>query len=157
MPLTRTVPALLTAAIALAGSPPALAQQPAPADLERMMEQARQMQMQMPDPSQLQTLQAEAMAMQECLQGIDPGALQAMQREGEAVGREIRALCADGRRDAAQDRAMDYAARVGESDEMRRVRECARGMDGMLSALSVIGSGESAGKDGHICDSASLP
>jgi len=136
------------------------AQGPSEEEMRRLMEQARQMQqnMPMPDPAQLEQLQAHAARMQACLQNVDQDALEQMQHEGAAVAREVQALCAGGERDAAQARAIEYGQRMAASPEIAELAKCGEMMRGMMPSLaSLIASGEMAERESHVCDAPMMP
>ncbi|MEQ8496964.1 MAG: hypothetical protein RLW42_22320, partial [Gammaproteobacteria bacterium] len=112
--MTRYLPRTFCVLVLILAAGSAAGQAPSEEEMRRLMEQARQMQqgMQMPDAAQLERLQVHAAEMQACMEQVDQGALEAMQSEGAAVGQEIRALCASGKRDDAQARALEYGKRV---------------------------------------------
>ncbi len=136
------------------------AQAPSEEEMRRLMEQARQMQqnMPMPDPAQLEQLQAHAARMQACLQNVDQDALGQMQHEGEALAREIQALCASGERDAAQARAIDYGRRMAASPEIAELAKCGEMMRGMMPSLAgIIADGGMPDGATHVCDGPMQP
>ncbi|MCB1746699.1 MAG: hypothetical protein KDK06_05965 [Gammaproteobacteria bacterium] len=141
--------------LGLVGS--ARAQAPDQAEMQRLMEQARQMQQNMPalDATQIQQMQAKAQEMQACMQNVDQSALQALQQEGAAVGKEIKALCAAGKRDQARARAMDYGRRVAGSPALAEMRKCGEMMQGMMGALPGFMDRVKAGEGASdVCDPA---
>jgi len=136
------------------------AQAPSEEEMRRLMEQARQMQqnMPMPDAAQLEQLQAHAARMQACLQNVDQAALEQMRHEGEAVAREIQALCAGGERDAAQARAIEYGQRMAATPEIAELAKCGEMMRGMMPALAgLIADGGMPDTATHVCDGPMQP
>ena len=141
------IAALLAAMTSLTAN----AQAPDRAELERLMEQARQMTP--PDPAALQRMQEQALAFQACMGQVDQGALQSLQVEGQKLGQELRALCGAGKRDEAEKRAMAYARKVSDSPTLAKVRACGEQMKGMPMPALDYAERAAGGEAGHVCDS----
>ena len=103
------------------------------------------------DMNQMMEKMAE---MQKCMAEIDQSKMQQYQREGEAIGRELKSLCSAGKLDQAQSRAMEYAMQIRNSSELQKVRQCMalmQGMPGMPQPQDFATMVEEA-KQKHVCD-----
>ncbi|GAB4342391.1 MAG: hypothetical protein Kow0089_17420 [Desulfobulbaceae bacterium] len=74
------------------------------ADMQRMMEQMQKM--------------------QECMQQVDQAELEALGQRSEEVEREVRELCEQGKRDAAQKRAMAWGKEVSSNPSFKQMKKC---------------------------------
>lgn len=92
--------------------------------------------------------------MQACMEKIDQAALERMGREGEQMNAEIKALCAEGRRDAAQARAMEYGMKIAKDPTMQAMAECGKKMQGVMPQMQQSMAAPTAEelKNRHVCD-----
>ncbi|MEX2481617.1 MAG: hypothetical protein WD928_12245 [Gammaproteobacteria bacterium] len=129
------------------------AQQPDQAEIERLMEQARQLQQSMNsgDGANLQQLQQRALEMQACVGKIDQTELERLRTESEAVEADIRALCGAGQRDAAQARAVEFGQRVAATPELSELAGCSTMIGEMLPPITAVAVEEAADRE-HVCD-----
>jgi hypothetical protein len=118
---------LLLPATALAQNYPAMNE----ADMQKMMQQMEKM--------------------QSCMEKIDQGKLEALGVRSEQMEAEINALCARGKRDEAQQKAMAYGKEITNDAVMKAMMKCTEGMQAMMPELSFTGVDEdSTGL--HVCD-----
>ena len=59
-----------------------------------------------------------------CMEKIDRNAMQEIVEQGKKIDTETRSLCAAGKRDAAQQKAMAYVAQMKSSPVIKQLREC---------------------------------
>lgn len=93
---------------------------------------------------QMQQMMENAGQMQDCMAQMDQEAMDAFAAKGEKVNAEIKKLCDAGKRDEAQNMAMDYGKEMASSKEMQAMQKC-----GMANQMAMTGQGE---KPGHVCD-----
>lgn len=126
--------------------------QPDAGELQRLMEQAHGLQA--PDPAQLQQLQQQALEMQRCYAEVDQNELERLQRDGEAAGVEIRALCDAGRRDAAQARALALGQAMAADPAVAALGACSRRLADMIPGLAAAATASAAEDSAptHVCD-----
>ena len=93
---------------------------------------------------QMQQMMENAGKMQDCMAQMDEGAMDAIAAKGEKVNAEIQKLCAAGKRDEAQNMAVDYGKEMASSKEMQAMQQC-----GMAKQMPMTGKAE---KPGHVCD-----
>lgn len=129
------------------------AQQPDQAEMERLMEQARQLQQNMNsgEGANMQQLQQHALEMQACLGGIDQSELERLRVDSTAVQADIRALCSAGQRDAAQVRAVEFGQRVAATPELSELAGCTTMLGDLLPPITATAVEEAADRE-HVCD-----
>jgi len=155
-PMSRIVPmSLLILCGGFAAALPALAQQPDAAELQRLMEQARGMNV--PDAAQLQQLQQRALEMQSCMARVDQAELERLQQESAAASEEIRALCAAGQRDAAQARAITLGGAMAANPAVAELGECGRLVAGLLPGMVAASTPDGSPDATHVCDLEGAP
>ncbi len=88
-----------------------------------------------------------------CMQNIDSGKMEALQKRGEQMKSEIDALCKSGQRDAAQKKAIAFAKEINDAEVMKQFRECSKnsGMQAALVPGTENFSNDSPDKT-HVCD-----
>ncbi len=117
------------------GMPPGMQQR----DMEQMQRRMQQM-----DMGKMQ----EAAA---CMKNIDRSALEGLEEEGKKMEAEVGALCKSGKRDEAQDKAMEFAKEMMSRPELMKMRECGKMMAGMLPKMPFENL-EDEMKNKHVCD-----
>ena len=110
------------------------------ADMEKMMQQVQ-----------------EAQA---CMEKIDQSELKKLEKKSQQFEAEMKSLCANGQRDEAQDRAMDYMKEVVNSPVVQQAKRCGEKMkgmmQGMMQGMNQPGSLMTEDRDytnQHVCDS----
>jgi hypothetical protein len=105
------------------------------------------------DPTQMQQMMQQMQGMQDCMANIDQTEMQAFQQKAEEMDAEVKALCADGKRDAAMARAMAFGKDTVHSNLMQQMKACGEGMQQMMPKLpKSIHSEDADNKPTHICD-----
>jgi hypothetical protein len=85
------------------------------ADIERMMQGAKQM--------------------QSCLSGIDQRALNALASEGEALEKQVAGLCRAGKQDEAESKAIAFARRLQGDPQISQLRNCGEQAMALMPSL----------------------
>ena len=96
---------------------------------------------------QMKEMMQNMQEMQACMDKIDESAMNTMMEEGQKLGDEVRALCAAGKRDEAQQRAVAYGKKVSTSPVFAQMRSC-----GMQTQVTYAGQPDANGKVEHVCD-----
>lgn len=103
--------------------------------------------------SDMQNMMQQAQKMQTCMQGIDQTRVKAFEQQASTVEARVKSLCADGKRDDAQQEAVTFAREMSSDPDIQKIMECGKMMSGMLPPMPFIeqasGKNESAG---HVCD-----
>ena len=92
--------------------------------------------------------------MQSCMENIDQAAMERMGKEAEALNEEVKTLCAAGKRDEAQSRAMAYGMKMAKDPNMKAMAECGKKMQGVMPQMQNVPGAptEEELKNRHVCD-----
>ncbi len=93
----------------------------------------------------------QAQKAQACMQDIDTSELERLEKEGNKMEAEIKALCDSGKRDQAQDQAIAYSKEMMAMPAMKKMRECSELMRGMLPEMP-FDNFEEEFENKNICD-----
>lgn len=106
------------------------------------------------DEAQMQQLMQQAQQMQTCMENIDQAEMDAFQQKSEAMETEVKALCAAGKRDAAEARAMAFGREMANSSIMQQMKQCGEGMKHRLPNLPQAAQPEEDNDTTphHVCD-----
>ena len=99
----------------------------------------------------MQKMMQQMEKMQSCMQKIDQGKLEALGLRSEQMEAEINSLCAQGKRDEAQQKAMAFGKEIANDATMKAMMKCTEGLQGMIPEMSFKGLDEEAA-DQQICD-----
>lgn len=92
-------------------------------------------------------------AMHECMANLDQAALEQFGKEGEQMNAEVKALCADGKRDEAQARAMEYGKKVANDPTMKAMAECGKKMQNAMPQMQASSAPTPEElQNRHVCD-----
>jgi hypothetical protein len=101
----------------------------------------------------MQNMMESMQEMQTCMQGIDQSRMDALEQRAKEMEAEVNSLCAKGRRDAAQIRAMTFSREMASDPDVQKMRKCGDGMKGMMPTMPMMGQVDKPEKSGgHICD-----
>ncbi len=105
-----------------------------------------------PDPAAMQRMMEQMQVVQACLAKADQNALAELRTKGEAIVAEMKALCAAGKREAAQAQALDYAREMAGSPIVKSLAECGDMVKSIL-ALPFAAADSAPGENSpHVCD-----
>lgn len=94
--------------------------------------------------------------MMACMQQVDQKELQALGERAQAMEKEMKGLCAEGRRDEAQQRAMEFGRDMAQSESYTQLRECGEMAEQALAEMpdytDYYGSSDEGGAPPHVCD-----
>ena len=93
----------------------------------------------------------QAQKAQACMQNIDTSEFEKIEQEGRKMEAQIKSLCADGKRDEAQDQAIAYSRKMMSLPAMKQLRECSEMLRGMIPKMP-FDNFEEEFKNKHICD-----
>ncbi len=89
--------------------------------------------------------------MQACMKDIDQTKMGAFGQHARQVDAEIKSLCASGKRDAAQSKAVSFGKRFEKDPNMQMMKKCSKKMQGMMKKLPFMEWPEPSSKQ-HVCD-----
>ncbi len=107
----------------------------------------------------MQQFMEAAMKAQACMQQIDQNELEKLEQETSAFEAELKKLCAAGKRDKAQKKAMAFGKSLSKKPVMREIKKCNEMMAGMMGDMmpGMMPEQELMNMDyeesgGHVCD-----
>ena len=89
---------------------------------------------------------------QACMAGIDQTELKKFEQRAKQMDASVKALCASGKRDEAQEEAVAFARDMGNNPSMRKMQECSKMMSGMPGMQAIPQSAAGEDDNRHICD-----
>jgi hypothetical protein len=98
----------------------------------------------------MQRMMQGMQAMQACMARVDMAAMERLGEEGRQVEKEVQALCRDGKRDAAQSRAMAFGIKAAKDPAMQQMGACSEQAQGMMPPMPYADMADNDGR--HICD-----
>lgn len=99
----------------------------------------------------MQKMIEQMQKMQSCLQKIDQSKLNVFEKRSYQLEAEVNALCASGKRDDAQTKALSFSKDVMNDPTMQAMRKCSKMMEGKMPAMPFMGKHTKADKQ-HVCD-----
>jgi len=106
-------------------------------------------QAQQPDPAEMERLMQQGQQMAECMSKVDPSEMEALQVLGERMDAEITALCKAGKRDAAMEKAMEFGREMSGAPVMDKMRDCGDMMNELMKGGLMA---HQEGDEQHVCD-----
>ena len=104
----------------------------------------------------MQKMMQQMQEAQACMEKIDQSELEVLEKKAEKFEAEIKSLCASGKRDAAQERAMVYIKEIVNSSAVKEAKRCGKMMKGMMQGMMQDVPFMNQDKDyssQHVCDS----
>jgi predicted transcriptional regulator len=93
---------------------------------------------------------------QACMEKIDQSELEALEKKANQFEAEMKSLCASGKRDEAQEKAMLYMKEIVNSTAVKEAKRCGEMMKGAMSGMMQNIPLMNEDKDytsQHVCDS----
>jgi hypothetical protein len=101
----------------------------------------------------MQNMMQQMQEMQTCMQDIDQSRLKAFEQRAIAVEAEVKSLCANGKRDAAQQEAIALAREITSDPDMQKMRKCTENMQDMMPGMPYISQASEPDTSArHVCD-----
>ena len=89
--------------------------------------------------------------MQKCMENIDQKQLQAIEKQQQQFEAEIKPLCKSGKRDQAQQKAIEYARQMMNNPAIKTMQKCGEMAKGMMPDMPVMEM-EKELESQHVCD-----
>jgi len=99
----------------------------------------------------MQKMMQGVQEMQACMQKVDQDAMERLGEESERLEAEIKSLCAAGKRDAAQERAMAFGMKMANDPAMKVMAECSKKMAGLAPKMPYVDTATDDSTS-HVCD-----
>ena len=100
----------------------------------------------------MQKMMQQMREAQACMEKIDQAELEVLEKKAEQFEAEMKSLCASGKRDAAQEKAMVYTKEIVNSSAVKAARKCGEMMKGMMPDESFMNQDKDYSSL-HVCDS----
>ena len=104
----------------------------------------------------MQNMMQQMQKAQACMEKIDQAELEALEKKANQFEAEMKSLCADGKRDKAQERAMVYMKEIVNSSAVQEAKRCGEMMKGTMQGMMQDMPLVEQDKDYtrlHVCDS----
>jgi hypothetical protein len=88
--------------------------------------------------------------MANCMENIDQTEIEALEKRSRQLDEEIQALCAQGKKDAAQQKAVSFGREMAANPTVRQLQECGTQMQGTFPIPGLLH--EYNGSGTHVCD-----
>ncbi len=89
--------------------------------------------------------------MESCMQNIDQTKLKALEQRSSRSEAEVKSLCASGKREEAQAKAISFGKEIARDPVMQAMKKCGEMMKGMMSTMPLMNQ-HRARSDHHVCD-----
>ena len=103
----------------------------------------------------VQQMMQQAQKMQECMANIVQDKSQAIEQRSKQMDAELKALCAEGKRDAAQAKAMSFGMEMAEDPTLLEIRKCGAMYQGMAPTMPFMEQYQNNSEERakrHVCD-----
>ena len=101
------------------------------ADMEKMMQQMQKV--------------------ESCMENVDQSKLKALEQSSRQMQEEVESLCASGKRDQAQKKAISFGKKVASDPAVKTMKKCGEMMKGMMPKMSFPDL-EKDYSSRHVCD-----
>jgi hypothetical protein len=103
----------------------------------------------------MQKMMQQARKMQECMMNIDQEKLREIEQRSIQLDIELKNLCAKGKRDAAQAKAISFGMEMAEDPTLLEMRKCGEMYQGMVPNMPYMEQYQVEDEDRashHVCD-----
>lgn len=103
----------------------------------------------------MQIMMQQAQKMQECMMNIDQEKLRKIEQRSKQLDAELKALCAEGKRDEAQAKAISFGVEMAEDPTLLEMRKCGEMYQGMAPKMPYMEQYQDDDEDRsnrHVCD-----
>ena len=105
--------------------------------------------------AEMQNMMQQMKKAQACMEKIDQSELDALENKANQFEAEMKSLCASGKRDAAQERAMVYMKEIVNSSVVKEAKKCGEmmkgTMQGMMQDMAFVDQDKDYTRQ-HVCD-----
>lgn len=103
----------------------------------------------------MQAMMGQMQEMAACMQTIDRNELKGLEQEAKKFEEEVKGLCKSGKKDEAQEKAIEFARKTMKSPALTTMRKCTEKMPESMKGMMPNMDPEEIAKDyskGHVCD-----
>lgn len=102
-----------------------------------------------------QDMMAQMQEFSACMSSIDQNELKALEKDTTQFEVKMKGLCKDGKRDEAQERAIDFSKKMMNSSTLKTMQKCTKKMSASMKKMMPDMNPEEIAKDysnRHVCD-----
>jgi len=104
----------------------------------------------------MQKMMQQVQKAQDCMEKIDQTKIDALEKKADQFEAEMKLLCANGKRDEAQEKAMVYMKEIVNSSVVKEAKRCGEmmkgAMQGMMQDMPIVDQDKDFTRQ-HVCDS----
>jgi predicted lipoprotein len=101
----------------------------------------------------MQKMMQQMQKMEACMQQVDQKKLQALEQRAQQIEAELKSLCASGKRDAAQAKAIAFEKEMENNPAMKTVKKCGEIMKDGLPNMPLMDLDKNKDDPNqHVCD-----
>ena len=101
----------------------------------------------------MQKMMQQMQKMQTCMEDVDQEKLNQLEQRSQQIDAELKALCAEGKRDEAQAKAISFGKEFENDPTLQTMRKCSAMMEGMVPEMPYMETVEDKDYSGdHVCD-----
>jgi ethanolamine utilization protein EutQ (cupin superfamily) len=101
--------------------------------------------------AEMQKMMQQMEKMQSCMEKVDKKELKALEQRSRQMEADVKSLCASGKRDEAQKKAISFGKEITNDATMKMMRKCGEIVKDMIPKMSFTGLDKDSA-DHHICD-----
>lgn len=99
----------------------------------------------------MQKIRQQMQKMQSCMQNVDQAKLKVLEQRSNQFGAEVKSLCASGKRDEAQKKAISFGKEMANDPSMQAMRKCGEMAKGMMPKMPFMDQDKDLSSY-HVCD-----
>lgn len=99
-----------------------------------------------------QKMMQQVQKMGSCMENIDQTKLQELEQRSENMEAEMKSLCASGKRDEAQAKAISFGKEFAKDPTIKAMQKCTEMMKGTMPVMPFMEEEDEDSSDQHVCD-----
>jgi hypothetical protein len=99
----------------------------------------------------MQKMTQQMQKMETCMQNVDQAKLKVLEQRSHQFEAELKSLCASGKREEAQAKAISFGKEIANDPTMQAMRKCREMMKGMMPKMPFMDQHEDPSGH-HVCD-----
>jgi hypothetical protein len=99
----------------------------------------------------MQKMTQQMQKMETCMQNVDQAKLKVLEQRSYQFDAEVKSLCASGKREEAQAKAISFGKEIANDPTMQAMRKCGEMMKGMTPKMPFMDQHKDSSSH-HVCD-----
>ncbi len=99
----------------------------------------------------MQKMMQQMQEMQSCMQNVDQAKLKVLEQRSYQMEAEVKSLCANGKRDEAQTKAISFGNEIANDPTIQAIRKCSEMMKGTMPKMPFMDQDRDRSSH-HVCD-----